>query len=186
MTADVEEALFELFESNGGFSTNVLSSIFPLKEILSNVMGENFTEVALPQYRPYFFSEAVNPLSESDMLTPVGLAWYPAQRDSDAKLAQWHPATSRSLVTMFLCAECDSDANPCLNGGVCSTEKVCECSGFFSGSMCEQTVGCHEAGYCLNNGTCPDFREYCICTGDYFGSLCQYKRMSSAEYVVNI
>jgi hypothetical protein len=174
---EVLEALYDLFGATGGLSLQTLSVIFPLEEILQRQVGNEYANETLFMYRPFFFSEAVSPLSAGDNLSPVGLNWYPAHRPTDNNiLAQWSPDKSRQLSTIFLCSECQA-YNPCLNSGACNVDRKCECLDFFAGSMCERPVSCHEMGFCFNNGTCQVWKEYCTCPTGYFGSLCQYGKI---------
>lgn len=178
------EALLAVLGSEVGFSLKVLSKVLPLEAILDEAMGQNYTNDALPLYRPFFFSEVVNPLGENDKLDPVGLGWFAAQRPSTNFFSQWRPDESRPLMSTFLCSECNDRTNPCMNSGVCKSDSTCECNAFFASSMCERTLTCHEAEYCLNNGICEQWNDYCTCSGNYFGSLCQYERLPTKDYIV--
>lgn len=182
---EVLTALFDLLGTADEFTSKVLPVLFPLEEILEGLMGENYTKATLARYRPFFYSEEITPLSQGDNLQPIGLSWYGAQKPADNLLKQWRP-DSRSVSSKFLCSECHGLFNPCRNSGVCNPDRRCLCSEFFSGSMCEQTVSCHEVGYCLNNGTCEAWKEYCTCPGEYFGSLCQFERLEALEYTVGV
>ena len=183
---ELMEALSNMFGSAAGFSLKVLSVVFPMEAILTEVMGENYAKASIPRYRPFFYSEAISPLSNGDKLSPVGLKWFLAQRPTDNFLEQWRPDESRSLSSIFLCAECHPSQNPCMNGGVCNAKQRCSCSTFFVGSMCEETLSCHEMGYCFNNGTCETWKEFCTCPNQYFGSLCQYEHFGTLDYTVDV
>lgn len=151
--------------------------------------NEDFFDSICPdmeKMRPRFFSQPVDPLSESDTLSPAGLDWYRAIRDNS--LAQWYPEENRALETMFLCASCDPETNDCMNDGICSPKTgLCDCQQEFAGSMCERAMSCHEFGGCLNNGTCAAWRDYCHCGPSFFGSLCQFDyRGGLVDIVVDV
>ena len=68
--------------------------------------------------------------------------------------------------------------NPCLNGGNCfniSNVATCNCTGGFSGSICNIAPNPCTVNPCLNGGVCTNNNgtAACACQGAWTGQFCQ-------------
>nr|AAB02199.1 ARG-1 [Caenorhabditis elegans] len=72
-----------------------------------------------------------------------------------------------------------SHQNPCANGGVCSTDYICQCPSEFLGPRCETPVSkvhCTLERVCKHGGTCVSVNRtnvQCKCIRGFLGSLCE-------------
>ncbi len=72
-------------------------------------------------------------------------------------------------------------SNPCLNGGVCTSQNdedqtyTCSCPAGCSGQNCQScsgcsTMTCQNGGYCLTGSSGS---PYCVCPNGYQGTQCE-------------
>jgi hypothetical protein len=76
------------------------------------------------------------------------------------------------------------DPSPCQNGGRCSGEGQCDCSGTgFTGTRCQTEIDECVPQPCLNGGECTDqLRGYrCACSEGWQGPRCETSSRCSAE-----
>ncbi|KAL3931030.1 MAG: hypothetical protein SGBAC_011499 [Bacillariaceae sp.] len=140
--------------------------------------GKVFNQTAGEEiYRlPVFVSDPIDVGTQSDSLSPLGLAWKRSNRVTLSKKNYFDLfLIGAGVETVLLCSRC-SPSSPCLNGGTClPNNRTCECpvpddfgDGFFGedfesdvvygGTLCE--LDCTEAGTSDNEACQSTFNPY--------------------------
>ena len=92
-------------------------------------------------YQPLFFSAPVNFGTISESVEPTNIDWVHSQYDKRLTILDHRANDQKGVSARFLCSDCNDITNPCLNSGVCSETKTCDCSPSYEGPLCETCEG---------------------------------------------
>ncbi|CAJ1952897.1 unnamed protein product [Cylindrotheca closterium] len=104
-------------------------------------------------------------ISES---TPMGLRWYHNRNEPGLLFDVPVPDLSRPVDIHSFCENCNNVTNPCDNGGICTSARICDCINGGSGELCQDKP--------LGDGTCNLYfnkEEYGWDGGDCCGESCE-------------
>ncbi|CAB9498946.1 expressed unknown protein [Seminavis robusta] len=168
-------------------------------EVASRLAAANFSAVNT-LFAPIYVSSPVDVGTPSDGPTPADVQWYKATRksnrnpietDTSAELlvdgvprsyvTSWWVDENQPLDSRFVCAICNSEANPCKNFGTCNDATgICTCRKEV-GALCEYEMKCTDlvgtdlgSFYgCPGNATCAPSGVCSGCPEGTTGNTCQ-------------
>ena len=150
---------------------NDTNSTIPLTEdILAKYITEDF-QPTTSSWTAEFISESLDFGTPKDAITPIGILWYGAKKNSEA-IGFFSIASSNEQNAPLICTKCDNQTNPCFYDSYCNVNGTCECVNGGKGTLCQVTP--------QNNGMCDEFFNSVVF--DYDGGDCCQATCKSSEF----